>query len=374
MKLLMLSGDRDVAIGRKGPFHATLQGLAAEFERIDVLTPRTTDPSKATPHPGVFVESSPVSRIRQSAWLRRRGGELINSQSHDLIVSHDYGIFSNGRAASHLSQTFDVPYVSEIHHVPGHPQRAQWWEPLAQLLCRIYVARVARHAVAIRVVNQHEMPLLLSRWGVVTERILVLPSVYIDRSIFQPATAVRKFSLGFVGRLVANKNLPYVADVFASVATHSPTAQFVVVGHGPERGAFRRRLLRLGILDRITFVDWLDNTHEMATLYRSMDALLTPSLSEGGPRVCLEAMACGTPVFATRVGIMPDTIDHGTNGWLLPWSAAAGSSVVTDILKTPERLKSAGQAASISTVPFEKSNVLKTYATTYRQMAMASSL
>ena len=57
MKLLMLSGDRDVAIGRKGPFHATLQGLAAEFERIDVLTPRTTDPSKATPHPGVFVES-----------------------------------------------------------------------------------------------------------------------------------------------------------------------------------------------------------------------------------------------------------------------------------------------------------------------------
>ncbi len=121
-------------------------------------------------------------------------------------------------------------------------------------------------------------------------------------------------------------------------------------------------------------MEWLDNTHEMATLYRSMDALLTPSLSEGGPRVCLEAMACGTPVFATRVGIMPDTIDHGTNGWLLPWSAAAGSNVVTDVLKTPERLKSAGQAASISTVPFEKSKVLKTYATTYRQMATSSSL
>ncbi len=238
MKLLMLSGDRDVAIGRKGPFHATLQGLAAEFERIDVLTPRTTNPSKATPHPSVFVESSPVSRIRQSAWLRHRGGELVHSQSHDLIVSHDYGIFSNGRAASYLSQTFDVPYVSEIHHVPGHPQRAQWWEPLAQLLCRIYVARVARHAVAIRVVNQHEMPLLLSRWGVVTERILVLPSVYIDRSVFHPATEVRRFALGFVGRLVANKNLPYVADVFASVTAHAPTARFVVVGYGPERGAF----------------------------------------------------------------------------------------------------------------------------------------
>ena len=39
-RLLMLSGDRDVTTGRRGPFHTTLEGLSAEFDRIDVLAPR----------------------------------------------------------------------------------------------------------------------------------------------------------------------------------------------------------------------------------------------------------------------------------------------------------------------------------------------
>ncbi len=368
-KLLMLSGDRDLTTGRHGPFHTTLEGLAAEFDRIDVLSPRAVGARRAEPFPGVCVEPAPTSRLRQSAWMRRRGAELLQRHAHRLIVSHDYGIFANGRAAARLSGRFGTPYVSEIHHVPGHPKRAQWWEPLERQVYRAYVRRVARRATAIRVVNRREVPDLLVDWGVPRERILVLPSAYIDREVFAPGEVERDFALGFVGRMVANKNLGYLAEVFAAVAAQDPDARFVVAGQGPEIKAFRRGLTRSGILKKVTFVDWLDRPADLADLYRRMRALIAPSLSEGGPRVCLEAMACGTPVFATPVGVMPETIEHGANGWLLPWATEAGASMVKAVLRDSEGLRAAGRAARAATTQFEKSAVLGAYASTYRRLA-----
>ena len=368
-KLLMLSGDRDLTTGRHGPFHTTLEGLAAEFDRIDVLSPRAEGARTADPFPDVCVEPAPTSRLRQSAWMRRRGAELLKRHAHRLIVSHDYGIFANGRAAARLSGRFGTPYVSEIHHVPGHPKRAQWWEPLERQVYRAYVRRVARRATAIRVVNRREVPDLLVDWGVPRERILVLPSAYIDREVFAPGEVERDFTLGFVGRMVANKNLGYLAEVFAAVAAQDPDARFVVAGQGPEIRAFRRGLTRSGILKMVTFVDWLDRPADLADLYRRMRALIAPSLSEGGPRVCLEAMACGTPVFATPVGVMPETIEHGANGWLLPWTTEAGVSMVKAVLRDSEGLRAAGRAARAATTQFEKSAVLGAYAATYRRLA-----
>jgi len=175
--------------------------------------------------------------------------------------------------------------------------------------------------------------------------------------------------VGFVGRLVANKNLGYVSRVFSAVAAKWPSARFVVAGEGPERRSFQRELARAGILENVMFVDWLETTQELAELYRSLTALISPSLSEGGPRVCLEAMACGTAVFATPVGVMSETVDHGTNGWLLPWDAGAGASLVIEMLRTPEGLRDVGAAACTSTVHFEKSAVLNAYAATYRELA-----
>lgn len=365
----MLSGDRDVTTGRHGPFHTTLEGLAAEFDRIDVLSPHAAGAQTVEPYPGVRVEPAPVSRLRQSTWMRRRGAELLRRYRHGLIVSHDYGIFANGRAAGWLSRRLGVRYVSEIHHIPGHPKRAQWWEPLEQLVYRAYVTRVAGRAAAIRVVNRREVPDLLAAWGVARERILVLPSAYIDREVFAPGEVERDFDLGFVGRLVANKNLGYVARAFAARSSQDCQAKFVVAGQGPGAKLLRRGLTRFGILDRVTFVDWLDSPIDLADLYRRMRALIAPSLSEGGPRVCLEAMACGTPVFTTPVGVMPETVEHGTNGWLLPWDAKAGAALVSGVLRDPDRLRAAGHSGRAATARFEKSAVLGAYATTYRRLA-----
>ena len=370
--LLMLSGDRDVAAGRRGPFYYTLEGLSREFDRIDVLTPNVHHGKPRTVHGGVHVHPSPGGRLWHARWLIRRARALAAARRYHLIVSHDYGIFSNGIAAARLSRRIGVPYVSEIHHVPAHPRRAQWWESAAKLGYRAYVGFAAARARAIRVVNHQEVPELLRRWGVPPEKILVLPSAHVDREVFRPGDDPRRYAVGFVGRLVANKGLDYLVQIFATVAAESAESRFLVVGDGPEANALQRRLAAAGIEDRVDRIAWVDGPDDLAALYRQMEALACTSRSEGGPRVCLEAMACGTPVFSTPVGLMPEIIDHGANGWLLPWDATAGADLVARERGASKALAGAGAAARRATEPFTRERILSAYARAYRDLAAES--
>ncbi len=371
--LLMLSGDRDVAAGRRGPFNYTLGGLAEQFARVDVLTPRAAGGAPRQIHQTVHVQPSPSPRLLQAVWLIRRGLALAKQRRYHLIVSHDYGIFANGLAAAVLSARLGVPHVSEIHHIPAHPKRAQWWEPLAKLSYRLYLAVMAPRVRAIRVVNTREVPDLMRRWGVPTDKIVTLPSAHVDRATFADCSDRQvEYELGFVGRLVANKGLPYLAAVFAAVAADRPDANFVVIGQGPELDALRASLRARGILERVHFIDWLDDPAELAQVYRRMRALVCCSRSEGGPRVCLEAMACGTPVFATPVGLMPELIEDGTNGWMLPWSRVHGASVVVRALRDRAALQAAGRRARAATEPYARDQVLGAYASAYRSFADAA--
>lgn len=370
--LLMLSGDRDVAAGRRGPFYYTLEGLSREFDRIDVLTPNVPNGSPRTLHQRAHVHPSPGGRLWHSRWLIRRAQALAAERRYHLIVSHDYGIFSNGIAAARLSRLLGAPYVSEIHHIPAHPRRAQWWEQAAKLGYRAYVRFAARRARAIRVVNRHQVPELLRRWGVPPEKILVLPSAHVDREVFRPGDGPRPYALGFVGRLVANKGLDYLVRVFATVAAAAPDARFALVGDGPEANDVQRRLAAAGIEDRVDRIRWVDSPDDLAALYRQMGALVCTSRSEGGPRVCLEAMACGVPTFSTPVGLMPEIINHGVNGWLLPWDEKAGANMIAGVLGEGTALTGAGAAAYQATAPFTRDQVLGAYARAYRDLALES--
>lgn len=372
LSLLMFSGDRDVVTGRRGPFYFTLGGLAREFDHIDVLTPRVPDAESRTLHQRVHVHPSTSGRLRHAWWLMRRASALASERRYHLIVSHDYGIFSNGFAAVCLSRKIGVPYVSEIHHIPAHPRRAQWWESIAKVGYRAYARFTARRARAIRVVNKHQVPLLLARWGVPSEKILALRSAHVDRKVFVPSDEPRPYALGFVGRLVANKGLDYLVQILFAVAAELPEARFVIIGDGPESSRLNAGLAAARLTDRVDRRHWVDDPSGLAAVYRQMSALACTSTSEGGPRVCLEAMACGVPVFSTPVGLMPEIIDAGVNGWLLPWDQRAGARLVAEVSREHHVLARAGRAARQATEPFARDTILGAYARAYRDLALES--
>ena len=120
--------------------------------------------------------------------------------------------------------------------------------------------------------------------------------------------------LGFLGRLVEQKNALLLLDVLA--ALRAEPYRLVVIGDGPLLDEMHKRAAALALTDRVEFVGSLPRAQALERL-RAVDVLLMPSLWEGMPLAALEAMAMGVPVVASAVGGLPEIIDDGRSGVLI---------------------------------------------------------
>ncbi|MEO0649802.1 MAG: glycosyltransferase, partial [Planctomycetota bacterium] len=292
MKLLMVSGDRQSTVGEEGPFFQMQREFSRWFERVDVLCPRP--PGAVTTrsmHGNVHLHPCEGGRGSMPGYIARRGAELIAEQGHGLIVSHDYGWFYNGLGAAKLARRTGVPYLSEIHHVPGVPVAADRREVFDRFVARRYISWAKGRAKAFRVVNSTEMPALLERWGVPREQVLVLPSLYIDLELFAPPAepVARERDVLFVGRMVNNKGLDRIVDALALLRERGRPRTAALIGRGPLRAATEQRVAERGLGDSVRFVDWVATATDLADEYRKSGVLVCASTCEGGPRVTVEA-------------------------------------------------------------------------------------
>jgi colanic acid/amylovoran biosynthesis glycosyltransferase len=124
-------------------------------------------------------------------------------------------------------------------------------------------------------------------------------------------------------RFVGKKGLATTLRAFARIAPDFPAATLTLVGHGPERDRLRALAGELGIAGRVGFPGFLPPAGVRDVFHRS-HLFLHPSEStadgnrEGVPNSLLEAMATGLPVAATRHGGIPEAVDDGVSGWLVP--------------------------------------------------------
>lgn len=121
--------------------------------------------------------------------------------------------------------------------------------------------------------------------------------------------------IGYVGRFAAIKDLGTLAHAFVQVAARIPRVRLLLVGDGPARAEVERILTAAGVQAQVSFAGWRE---DLAALYRDMDVCVLSSLNEGTPVAIIEAMAAAKPVVATRVGGVPDVVDDGRTGVLVP--------------------------------------------------------
>lgn len=356
----MISGDRSVLQGKHGAFWYTLEEFSRHWDQIDVICPHvdSTDLQFRDSFPTVFFFPCPGNLLHQSQWIVSKGSELTTAHHPDVMTVHEYFPFYNGIGAARLSRQTGIPYALEIHHIVGHPHAASLVELVGRSASRLYLKRDSERAAAVRVVNTGAKETLKS-YGVPEKKIHVVPSFYLNRDVItQYGHAEKKFDVVFCARLVGNKGLFFLIEAMSDL----PGRTLLVVGHGPGYHKARRYVEELGLGNRVTFSGWLDTHESVIAALASGRVFVMNSMSEGGPRVALEAMACRLPVVATRVGVMPDVIRDGVNGLFTDGRAKDLAAKINLLLRDETLRHRLGLEAEKVLDRFDRRTLIREYA------------
>lgn len=139
----------------------------------------------------------------------------------------------------------------------------------------------------------------------------------VDRGRFFPADKLApEPRVLFVGRVEEAKGAFDLLLAWSRVLARSPAARLTIVGPDHTAGRFTQQAQSLGIADSIQVLGALPG-QRVAELMRSSRLFCLPSHREGTPVSVMEALSCGLPVVATRVGGIPDIVQHGATGLLV---------------------------------------------------------
>ena len=132
-----------------------------------------------------------------------------------------------------------------------------------------------------------------------------------------------EWRLAQAGRLIEKKGLPVTLRAFALFQRQHPNATLTIAGEGPMLDQLHKLARELNIEGRVSFTGFV-SPEQLRDIYYRSHIFLHPSQTghdgnqEGIPNSMLEAMATGLPVFATQHGGIPEAIEHGVSGVLVP--------------------------------------------------------
>jgi glycosyltransferase involved in cell wall biosynthesis len=225
--------------------------------------------------------------------LRRQPPEIVQSQH---FFTNLYAVAAARELGIHEVAAIRNNVVSDVRHTGAL---------MGRLSLHLPRTIAANSQAAIRVALER---------GVAPRRLHLLPNV-VDAARFHP----RPWSDGDVvrvlgiGRLVEQKRFDRFLRVFARARERSDRElRAVIAGDGALQPRLVAQATALGLPP--SAVEFRGLTRDPVPLYQEADVLLLTSDYEGMPNVVLEAMACGLPVVATRVGGVPEIVRHGVTG------------------------------------------------------------
>jgi len=286
-----------------------------------------------------------------------------------------------------------VPIAALGFHIPPHVPRIGFRQFLGLRLCgawRIWHARrnmdmlvglvlrrILRFKILLVFTSAAQRPhSWITRWYVHRMDALICPTAaaasFLDRPaqvvshgvntrVFHPPAdrsaewAARglpgRYGIGVFGRLRPQKGTQEFVEAMIRVLPQRPGWTAFLVGHTtkeflPFERRMRARLSQAGLDDRVVFTGFLKDPQDVPAWYRAMSVVVCPSRVEGFGLPCLEAMASGCPVVATRTGAWPELIREGEDGYLVPCQdVSALADAILKVTADPARLDPMGRSA-----------------------------
>jgi glycosyltransferase involved in cell wall biosynthesis len=270
--------------------------------------------SRAFEDSGVELHHLGLRRIHQAPLIFAKALRLVRRLRPDLL----HGVLFYGDFTARLLAMLGAAprVVSAIHSTVVGPR---WHAELLRI--------TDRFADSVTAVSDAVARARLEAGTVSADKLTVIPNG-IDLARFARPTEVElgalreRFGLAAgdrvmlsVGRLEPEKNHEMLLRVFARVRARFPDALLLIVGSGGLQAALERRAIELAIESRVRLVG---HVSPVAPIYHLAELFVLASRFEGLPMVVLEAMAAGLPMVLTSVGGIPEVVEDGRTGWLVP--------------------------------------------------------
>jgi glycosyltransferase involved in cell wall biosynthesis len=273
------------------------------------------------------------------AEARENGGDVI----------HAHWAIPTGPAAVMAARKLGLPSVITMHGGDVYVNPEQGYDFPTRWYVRPALRWTLRHAGALTAITedcrQHAL-----RAGAPAEHI---------RLVFN-GTDLRRFSPGENGsrgdarygphmifacrQLFPRKGIRFLLEAGAALKPQFPDLKIVLAGDGFERPDLARLAAELGIASDVTFLGWVPNV-DLPQYYRAAAVSVIPSLEEGFGIPAAEAMGCEIAVVASDAGGLPEVVENGVTGLVVPrGDAQALAQAIGSLLADPQRRRQMGQA------------------------------
>jgi glycosyltransferase involved in cell wall biosynthesis len=299
--------------------------------------------------------------------------DALADSGADVIHAHSHRYGHILEAAS-VADRLDVPLVVSLHYHPANRDEPALKRGLLRVQDVGFGMTAYRTARALIV--QTALEGRLAAEFAPSEKLRVIPPG-IDLAAWKNPDADRTDGLGlpeeyflFVGRIAPNKGLPYLVDALAALDGNSARPLVLMGRDWGERPSLLERARARGVGDRVRFLGHVDDPAQYRGVIRRASALVLPSEWEAFGLVLLEAMAAGTPVVATAVGGVPEVLDEGRAGRLVPYGdPVALESALRAVVGDPDATRRLARAASERVRSYDWSETVTRLRALYREVA-----
>jgi glycosyltransferase involved in cell wall biosynthesis len=243
----------------------------------------------------------------------------------EILHAHTYGTHQTTLARRYHRRT-GVPYVLTAHFHPIWSIHGGWARHrLRAFYDRTLSGSTLEEAARVIVQGAEEERLLRIGHPSLPKVVRIppgrtpLPPPIETPNAFQKAFGIPGPFVLFVGRLASNKGLEQLVDAFAPLARADPTSTLVLAGaDGGMQARVAERVRRAGLESRVKLTGYVEDERMLASGIREARLLTLPSEYEAFGLVLLEALSQGTAIVASRVGGIPEVLDDGKAGRLVP--------------------------------------------------------
>ena len=265
--------------------------------------------------------------------------EILHEENRfDLF--HSFFLYPAGYVSGLLAKRFGLPSVVTL---VGNDVKRHFFQPEAVAMCKSGLD----NAGMVVALSRELIELADALTPIREKSAIIYNSVRIPSARWRPQhVRTLPFRIGSAGIFKYAKGLPYLLKAVAELAgRHDVSLELVGDIRAYERDTIERMIVSTGAAAMLTIHKPMPR-EDIWNWLTSLDVFVLSSVSEGCPNILMEAMACGVPSVATRVGAVSELIEDGISGLVTPYgNAGALANALEKLMDMPDKGASLGRRA-----------------------------